>query len=117
HQSHLQGGKLRPSIACSECHVVPTDLSHIDGTAAVAFGELARKNGARPSWNRAAASCSATYCHGASLAGGTNTTPQWTKVDGTQAACGSCHGVPPPTPLPDNPDCSSCHTGTVNADG
>ena len=117
HQSHLQAGKLRTSIACGECHVVPTDLSHVDGTPAIAFGELARKNGARPSWDRSAASCSATYCHGVSLAGGRNTTPQWTKVDGTQASCGSCHGVPPPAPHPQNPNCSSCHPGTVNPDG
>ncbi|HET9752656.1 MAG TPA: CxxxxCH/CxxCH domain-containing protein, partial [Myxococcales bacterium] len=114
---HLQAGKLRGSIACSECHVVPTDLSHIDGSAAVAFGELARSGGARPVWDRASASCSASYCHGATLPGGTNTAPKWTQVDGTQAACGSCHGVPPPAPHPQTPNCSSCHPGTVNADG
>jgi predicted CxxxxCH...CXXCH cytochrome family protein len=117
HQSHLQAGKLRGSVPCSECHVVPTDLSHIDGTASVTFGELARSAGARPAWDRASASCSASYCHGATLPGGTNTAPKWTQVDGTQAACGSCHGVPPPAPHPQNPSCNSCHPGTVNADG
>lgn len=116
HQSHLQAGKLRQTIPCSECHVVPSDLSHVDGTPAVVFGELARANGARPSWDRASASCTA-YCHGATLPGGTNTTPQWTTVDGTQAACGSCHGTPPPAPHPQNSNCNSCHPGTVNADG
>src|SRR5262245_1405119 len=112
HQAHLQAGKLRPSIACSECHVVPTDLSHVDGTPLVTFGELARTGGAKPSWDRASATCSASYCHGGTLPGGTNTTPQWTKVDGTQAACGSCHGVPPAAPHPQNPNCNSCHPGT-----
>lgn len=117
HQSHLQAGKLRSSIACSECHAVPTDLSHVDGTASVIFGELARRGGARPSWDRASASCSASYCHGGTLPGGTNTTPKWTKVDGTQIACGSCHGVPPPAPHPQNASCSVCHPGTVRPDG
>jgi predicted CxxxxCH...CXXCH cytochrome family protein len=116
HQAHLQPGKLRGPVPCGECHVVPTDLSHIDGTPAVAFGELARTAGAKASWDRASASCTA-YCHGATLPGGSNTTPKWTQVDGTQAACGSCHGVPPPSPHPQNANCNSCHPGTVNADG
>jgi hypothetical protein len=29
---------------------------------------------------------------------GTVTEPVWTDVDGSQATCGSCHGLPPPAP-------------------
>jgi predicted CxxxxCH...CXXCH cytochrome family protein len=116
HQSHLLAGRLRASIPCSECHVVPTDLSHVDGTPTVTFGALARSDGANTSWNSAATSCT-VYCHGSTLPGGTNTTPQWTRVDGTQAACGTCHGLPPPSPHPQKSNCNSCHPGTVNPDG
>ena len=56
-------------------------------------------------------------CHGAvfpdgQASGGTNTEPTWTLVDGTQASCGTCHGLPPPAPHPYlalNPICRACH--------
>jgi hypothetical protein len=58
-------------------------------------------------WN--GSSCS-SYCHGSTLAaGGTATNPNWTKVDGTQSTCTSCHGNPPPSPHPQQSDCSTCH--------
>ena len=41
--------------------------------------------------------------------GGLNTTPDWTVVDGTQDACGTCHGLPPDYPHVDRADCESCH--------
>ncbi len=34
--------------------------------------------------------CSAVYCHGSTLTGGTKTNPSW--VSPTDAACGTCHG-------------------------
>lgn len=40
--------------------------------------------------------CANIYCHGATLTGGTSTTPNWTGLN--QAACGSCHGVTVATP-------------------
>jgi predicted CxxxxCH...CXXCH cytochrome family protein len=43
-----------------------------------------------------AITCS-VYCHGSSLIGGSATPPTWTKTDGTQKACGACHGVTPAT--------------------
>jgi predicted CxxxxCH...CXXCH cytochrome family protein len=45
----------------------------------------------------AGASCAASYCHGATLEGGSLTAPSWTVTNGTQAACGTCHGRPPLT--------------------
>lgn len=39
-----------------------------------------------------AISCS-VYCHGTTLSGGTVAAPTWTTTDGSQKACGACHGV------------------------
>ena len=123
HSSHLSDSEIRKAVACSDCHVVPTDVfsaGHIDAaTATVTFGALAKTLNENPVWDRTAAKCSSAYCHGASLTawGGSNKTPQWTKVDGTQAACGTCHGAPPPAPHPQNSNCNQCHGLTVLANG
>jgi predicted CxxxxCH...CXXCH cytochrome family protein len=123
HQSHLVGPLgLAAAVACNECHVVPATVDaagHLDGMpdGDVAFGTLAKTDAAKPAFDAGATTCSGTYCHGATLAGGTHTTPQWTALDGTQAACGSCHGFPPPAPHPDSTLCSFCHTQTVNPNG
>ncbi|HET7753685.1 MAG TPA: CxxxxCH/CxxCH domain-containing protein [Anaeromyxobacteraceae bacterium] len=106
HEAHLNG-VARP-VACSECHPIPTATSHANGTVSVAFGALARTGGASPSWN--GASCSSTYCHGATLGGGANTLPVW--ISGpSQATCGSCHGLPPPAPHTTSTSCGDCHAG------
>ncbi|ABS27246.1 CxxxxCH/CxxCH domain-containing protein [Anaeromyxobacter sp. Fw109-5] len=113
HQVHVRGSALRAPLACSDCHVVPQGAgvaSHIDGEARISFGALARAGGASPEWFRATASCSATYCHGATLHGGALTAPVWTG-GASQAACGACHGLPPPPPHVQNPDCGRCHVG------
>ncbi len=120
HQAHLAEGPMGPAMACASCHSVPTDLSHVDGVADVSFGGLATKDSPDASWS--GATCSATYCHGATLAGGSNTTPQWTKVDGTQAACGTCHGLPPQIAAhagvgTDLAACAGCHGATMTASG
>lgn len=111
HQSHLTAGALRVAVPCAECHVVPASVaSHPSGTLDLTFGTLARTGGAQPRFD--GTSCASTYCHGATLnAGGTLQAPAWTKVDGSQAACGTCHGVPPPAPHVQSTDCGSCHPG------
>ena len=130
HQSHLMPGAnaITSPIACSECHVVPEDLSHVgplaDTPATLEWGPVARANGATPAFDASTATC-ANYCHGQTLnAGGANVTPIWTKVDGTQAACGACHASPPPdlphvvhvsTVAPDFP-CSTCHPAGYSRD-
>jgi predicted CxxxxCH...CXXCH cytochrome family protein len=126
HQSHLNDGPMRRAIDCSECHTVPTDLSHVDGVVEMVFGPLATANGAQPSWDHGAATCSGSYCHGATLQGGSNTQPVWTQVDGTQAACGTCHGEAPNTGghfihvNQERISCGMCHPGytpsSVNPD-
>lgn len=118
HQAHVRGGALMRPIACNECHPVPTRVDspgHIDGRVDVRFGPLATPAGLLPLWDRSAAACNNIYCHGAAIRGGSLTTPTWNKVDGTQAACGTCHGVPPPAPHVQNEDCSKCHGGYTAA--
>ncbi|GEJ59077.1 CxxxxCH/CxxCH domain c-type cytochrome [Anaeromyxobacter diazotrophicus] len=114
HQAHLAGGALAEPVACGECHVVPATVNEPGHQgkehAAVAFGPLATSLGAAASWDRTSATCT-TYCHGATLTGGANTAPRWTQVDGTQAACGTCHGVPPPAPHVQLTTCGNCHAG------
>ncbi|HEX8910661.1 MAG TPA: CxxxxCH/CxxCH domain-containing protein [Anaeromyxobacteraceae bacterium] len=118
HQAHLAAGPLRGPVACAECHVVPATVDapgHMGKAyAAVTFGALATAGGAAASWDRVGATCT-TYCHGVTLSGGTNVAPRWTQVDGTQAACGTCHGTPPGTGQHQRSEhlkpCGVCHTG------
>jgi len=121
HQSHLRDGAIRAAIPCHECHLVPTapeDPGHVDAPPAeVIFGTLSTTGGVSGDWIRNAETCSDAYCHGVTLNGGTNTTPSWTVVDGTQAACGTCHGVPPELPHPPTSNCVNCHDETINPDG
>jgi predicted CxxxxCH...CXXCH cytochrome family protein len=125
HQAHVVGrGQARP-VPCAECHVVPEkvlDAGHVDSArpAELRFSGAALAFGATPVY--ADGSCSLTSCHGAVFpkrrpSGGTLTSPSWTKVDGTQAACGSCHGLPPPPPhpLPSYP-CHQCHENLASDD-
>lgn len=117
HRSHLGPSDWHATLACTECHQVPTavdDPGHDDTPppAELTWGELAAADHTDPSFD--GERCADVYCHGATLADGTNTAPAWTVVDGTQAECGTCHGVPPGAPghpLVDevSPDCSVCH--------
>jgi predicted CxxxxCH...CXXCH cytochrome family protein len=119
HQQHLHDGSLRTAIACDECHIVPAaveDAGHQDQAfATVTFGALATAAAAAPVWSHSAATCTGAYCHGATLAGGTNKQPKWTVVDGSQIACDTCHGAPPPPPHAAADNCASCHGGTVTS--
>jgi len=121
HTAHLAASHgLSAAVACATCHAVPSDAlsaGHANGaTADVALTGLAAR-GVAASWNRAAGTCT-TYCHGATLAGGTQKTPLFTDTTGAARACGACHGAPPPAPHSTSTACGSCHTGytatTVN---
>ncbi|HEY5946505.1 MAG TPA: CxxxxCH/CxxCH domain-containing protein, partial [Kofleriaceae bacterium] len=108
HRNHMDPSTWRKQIACTDCHRVPgavTAIGHIDSPlpAELTFSTLA--GGA--AWN--GSTCANTYCHGATLGGGTSTNPVWTNVNGTQGQCGSCHGTPPPPPHPVDSDCGKCH--------
>lgn len=117
HAAHGPASTWHAGVACTECHVVPSTTGspgHLDGdgVAEVSFGGLATTDGAAASWD--GATC-AVYCHGDTLSGGSNPTPEWTRVGVGQASCGSCHGLPPPAPHPQNPRCADCHGAVVDA--
>ena len=125
HQQHLVEADWHGPIACTECHKVPGSVDapgHIDSAlpAELTFGPLATSHDAVPSYSPASTTCSGTYCHGSTLGGGdsegTNNTPDWTVVDGTQAACGTCHGFPPGGEHPDGNDCQACHACVIETD-
>jgi predicted CxxxxCH...CXXCH cytochrome family protein len=118
HQAHVLGTPRSRAVPCTECHQVPTDIStpgHVDtpAPAELTFSGVANAFGAVPRYS--AGTCANTACHGAVFpdandSGGTLTTPHWTTVDGSQAACGTCHGLPPPRPHPYYADdCGRCH--------
>jgi predicted CxxxxCH...CXXCH cytochrome family protein len=116
HAAHVYSPTLTNGYACTECHVAPplTDVGppalHANGTVAMQFGTIANQGGTSTTWNRAAATCSASYCHGAFAGGQLTNAPNWTLGD-SQATCGSCHGAPPPAPHPQSTACGGCHPG------
>jgi predicted CxxxxCH...CXXCH cytochrome family protein len=123
HSTHVAAG-----YDCAICHPKPADMlsaGHIDGaTADVAFGGIALAGPSTPAWDRGTATCSSTYCHGGTLAGGSNPAPDWTRPGQGQAACGTCHGLPPAAlPSPSHPayvfaaPCLGCHPATASQDG
>ncbi|MFO0597500.1 MAG: hypothetical protein U0228_19495 [Myxococcaceae bacterium] len=117
HQTHVVGRGLARVVACSECHVVPAmtvSPGHLDGVVQVAFSGVAISNLAQPRWNAQTLTCASAACHDianftSAPGGGDATTPVWNQVDGGQATCTSCHGMPPPLPHQQRSDCESCH--------
>jgi len=110
HQAHLVASPAwHHRVDCADCHVVPDRVDapgHMDGDNIAEVIFSARAGGAASSWN--GTTCAAA-CHGKAAWGGSNPTPTWTRVDGTQSACGSCHGAPPPPPHPTGSNCAACH--------
>ncbi len=116
HQTHVLGTNRSRAVPCGECHQVPEEVlsaGHLDSElpAELVFSGLAAHLSV-PSYDNG--SCRQSYCHGAVFprnhdSGGSLTAPEWTRVDGSQAKCGSCHGLPPPRPHPNTPHCADCH--------
>jgi predicted CxxxxCH...CXXCH cytochrome family protein len=137
HQVHMNlsygyTDQLNAAGNCNECHLVPSavsDADHIDSAlpAEVFPGTInpdkADLDGVSPSY--AAGSCT-VYCHGATLTGGSDTTPAWNNESlliGTRTAaadCGVCHAAPPAvaphTGSETIADCNTCHSH-VDTDG
>lgn len=130
HAQHMKtSSPWHAPIACNECHLVPgstTDQAHIDDIDEVILDPTVKVPGSPlasggtggtlqipgATWNASALTCAGTYCHGGNnspLTGGNAVAPKWTKVDGTQTQCQSCHGMPPPAPHPADSDCGKCH--------
>ena len=138
HTAHLYENDLSLVLSCNECHPsnetgsVNFIKTHIDGLPAeMSFGEIASSGLSTPMYN-GDLSCSNTYCHGNFVFGdikGNNFAPIWNIVDGTQAACGTCHGrineqgeITSPTPVGHFGDfqaenCAQCHPSAFNEDG
>lgn len=146
HQLHLGGTGLTSNyrVPCEGCHNVPATVSapgHLDtqGPAEVIIRAdlaLTPSDGLTPSptYDPSTQKCSGTYCHGAwqlrastspfdrsyysdSVMTGAFAAPRWTG-GAAEAACGTCHGLPPKghAPYPIN-QCYACHSGVVNAQG
>jgi predicted CxxxxCH...CXXCH cytochrome family protein len=114
HQQHLVASPTHDAIPCQTCHVVPTRTDapgHADSAlgAEVTLGELAVNDGHTPNYDSGTRRCSDTYCH-------RDADAQWTAPRSSADACGTCHGLPPAAPHPQSPNCSGCHTETVDAD-
>jgi len=126
HSAHVENGALADAFDCTECHLKPSDITTpghygVDSIAEITWGGIAPAPGI--SWNRGAATCANTYCHGNFPNGFSGNTPVWT-AGGGQAACGSCHDVGnDPKQLSGRHEkhvtdkgyaCAACHAGTVN---
>jgi len=127
HQVHLNpplSGALRTPISCSECHVVPANLTHATNPPAnpVAFGALATAHGATPVYEAVSLGCSAVYCHGNFDYNGVKGKAASVTWTGGIVGCGDCHALPPTGHPPlggtvTRATCSQCHPNTVNPDG
>lgn len=126
--AHMAHAGAPRNMACNTCHngygakAMPSNTIDIGfnvnngnfpgfGPAAVTTGTLNAPNslnapykwapaaGTTVTTNAGNLSCS-LYCHGSTLTGGSITNPNWAVTDGTQDACGTCHGASagaPPT--------------------
>ena len=130
HLAHVNpdGTGVYKPVACTECHPDDTTGTHPGNGLNVTFAAATGADLASyvPTFTQGngttiATTCS-TYCHGATLGGGSVATWGWN--DATAADCGSCHGAPPAvlsdgvTPHSTSGLCGSCHGGytgsTVN---
>ena len=149
HTAHIYENNFSLTLSCTDCHpgneTGSTNYvtSHIDGLPAeIEFGESASLGPSPPSYDYSGFNCSNTYCHGNfsfskdesensyaysdAVIVGNNYSPVWNIVDGTQAACGTCHGeldeegyliTPKPTGHFGNftiDMCNTCHSSTFN---
>jgi predicted CxxxxCH...CXXCH cytochrome family protein len=118
--SHAKHG----AITCASCHNGAgsgSGASHGPGSRGtnpavdnVIF--TAAQAGASATWTAATKTCSTTYCHGATLTGGTAKSPVWGT---TLTGCALCHGDPPATTTHSGvtvTQCITCHDH-VNAAG
>jgi predicted CxxxxCH...CXXCH cytochrome family protein len=125
HRAHLSGTSLSAAMNCADCHHFPqgfADPAHLDGDgrAELSWGARATANGAVPVYDPEAHTCAGTYCHSGGRLG-SQAVPVWTEVGSGQAACGTCHGLPPAQetghpPMPEPLTCSICHSQVVDAE-
>ena len=120
---------------------VPRATVRSDWRLQIQFGSFASSGTSAPEY-ASDLTCKNTYCHGnfafqksdadpdhawiytGSEITGENFSPKWTQVDGTQAACGTCHLLPPRGHFfegqdPEAQTCGlvNCHESVYNEDG
>ena len=101
------------SITCNSCHQGGGSgtLAHGYGVTRVTFNAFVGTGGLTPVFNATSKQCTNTYCHGATLVGGSNKSPQWGQSGST--GCGSCHGFPPVITahlnVTSSTSCAVCH--------
>lgn len=143
HANHLYNNVLGNTVDCETCHIVPQSFNsagHLDGNlpAEINFKGLAIFNAAsNANYNFSNLTCTNVYCHGnfeyqkdsASVSNqfvysgtkieGNKRSVVWNKVDGSEAACGTCHGLPPVGHVDFGglSTCANCHVGVVNSQG
>ena len=135
HQPHMRDTTWTKAYPqdCNLCHSPVTDFddpTHIDGSVDMDFAPIATWDGkVEPVYNFDNYQCSNVYCHGNflfrkddsenqyvytdSVIVGNNPIMFWTAVDGTQAACGTCHDLPPKGHMATSA-CSACHSSVVD---
>lgn len=124
HPNILGSHTKHSALSCTICHTgagYGSGASHGPGNrgANPAVDDIiftAAQAGASATWTAATKTCSTTYCHGATLTGGTTKNPVWGT---TMTGCGICHGDPPATATHSGitvTQCINCHTH-VNATG
>jgi hypothetical protein len=147
HDSHLYNNDFGV-VACENCHKIPTasnaadHFSHGPQPNIVKLDSLAIHGIAtNASFDTSTGTCASTYCHGnfefkksdapterqfaytSDKMTGNAKTVTWTKLDGSQAPCGSCHGTPDGFISPVGhiklpiTECVACHSTVVNEKG
>ncbi len=126
HTIHLAGELQSDGVPCSGCHksyLAIESIGHLgaDSVAEVVFRGISAGKGV---WDREAATCEDTYCHGNFNGGKLSNAPIWTAETG-QATCGSCHDAGTNPGLlggkhrihvyGEGYECSWCHFGIVDA--
>ncbi len=109
HQAHLRAPSgLSAPIACSACHRVPAEVTAAGHIDSVGPAEVEATLG----WDHGLGTCATAWCHGSAQ-------PRWT-VSG-EAACGTCHAVPPATAshvgVTTLTACTTCHPNTMDPIG
>jgi hypothetical protein len=110
HQLHLGKSATHGEVACTECHKVPLtamDEGHNVGKTTFAFGPVALGEKGLASYEFDTRTCT-NACHG-------ERSGVWTAPRAD--ACGTCHGVPPPSPHPQAGACGVCHADVIALDG
>ena len=135
HQSHLTMNRWTTAFTqdCNLCHVETNSFdapTHINGVVDIEFASIATHNGeVNPEYNFSSHKCSNVYCHGNftlrkenslnpemytdSLIVGNNPSLDWTGTGYNQAACGTCH-ILPPKGHKAYPNCYTCHYTVVD---